>query len=426
MKYSITLTLEQEKKLLGIKSTEDGISVIRSAFHKYNLDISEEAAEDLLRTAADRIRISYQDPLYAQGFIVRVKPGGTKYLYRYGRRLINILVDTGDRDDRMVRMQDIRMINDRNTFTAIKGEPELTIPAGITELGPYCFFRSSGIRKLIVPDSVKTIGNGAFSRSMDLEEVILPKSIVSIGTDAFSECTKLRHITIPDSVSVIEDGAFTGCKNLRSADIPSSVIQIGHMAFCGCEALKKMKLPASLKKIGYGAFMRCTCLKELEIPAGFVFPVEKHVFAGCRELDTSGFRFGPSSEESICEMPDDLCNALDTYAQTFMNGTNETYSFAWNEIEQPDEKYIQAETDASEWEKEFHDSLNTVINDEEVLDALSAMIADTMRRLGARIFSDTAEGRIFYQKHLDYFSAVDLHFVCIRNKWYAIGYDWSD
>lgn len=70
----------------------------------------------------------------------------------------------------------------------IEGQP-------VTEIGPYCFARTS-VRSVRIPDFVKVLHNGTFYNCRELEKLSLGPMIKSIGSDVFTNCRLLSRLTI--------------------------------------------------------------------------------------------------------------------------------------------------------------------------------------------------------------------------------------
>lgn len=63
-------------------------------------------------------------------------------------------------------------------------EGEVTIPAGVTEIGEKAFYNNKKITALIIPEGVKHIGRFAVSGCKLLEYVVVPDSVTSMGDQA--------------------------------------------------------------------------------------------------------------------------------------------------------------------------------------------------------------------------------------------------
>ena len=113
----------------------------------------------------------------------------------------------------------------------------------VTSIGPYAFYKCTGLTSVTIGNSVTSIGNSAFAGCSGLRSIVIPNSVISIGPYAFYECTGLTSVTIPNSVTSIESGAFRYCISLTSVTIGNSVTSIGLQAFEGCRSLISIYVP---------------------------------------------------------------------------------------------------------------------------------------------------------------------------------------
>ena len=134
----------------------------------------------------------------------------------------------------------------------------ITIPEGITTIGPYAFRQCTNLTSIEIPQGVTSIGYYAFEDCTSLESVSIPNSVTSIGSYAFS-CCALKEIEIPDSVTSIGDYAFEYCEEIVSIDI-SNVISIGKGIFRDCTALESVTLHERITTIVDSMFWNCTSL----------------------------------------------------------------------------------------------------------------------------------------------------------------------
>ena len=146
---------------------------------------------------------------------------------------------------------------------SIKGKQDIsgniTIPAkidgkNVTKIDNAAF-NGSGVTSITIPDGITSIGPDAFMDCADLKSVTIPKSMIKIENCAFVRCNSLTSIKLTDGITSIGDSAFEGCKNLTGITIPDSVTNIGAYAFFDCSNLKSAVIPDSVTSIGDGAFM---------------------------------------------------------------------------------------------------------------------------------------------------------------------------
>lgn len=106
---------------------------------------------------------------------------------------------------------------------------ELVIPEGIVNIPETCFSMCK-FSSIHFPSTLRGISStsatglsvGSFA-SNPIEEVTLPEGLTSIGPNAFSDCSQIRAITIPSTLSFIGDRAFERCYNI--SQIVSSAIE---------------------------------------------------------------------------------------------------------------------------------------------------------------------------------------------------------
>ena len=191
-------------------------------------------------------------------------PAGVSYIYQdafWGcSGLESFVVEEGN----LSYKSDSRLLlsKDGHTLVAVapSGLTSLTIPDGVTSIGPYAFSGCTGLTSLAIPDSVTSIGSSAFSGCSDalFDTTTVPgvrlldgwavgytvwpsgsldlTGVCNIADYAFSGCTGLTSVTIPDGATSIGSYAFSGCTGLTSVSIPDSVTSVGQDAFPGCNA----------------------------------------------------------------------------------------------------------------------------------------------------------------------------------------------
>ena len=189
---------------------------------------------------------------------------------------------------------------------------DVTIPAGVEELGKYAFFNNANITGITLPDSVKLIDDYCFAQCTKLRKINLGKDIQKIGAEAFTgtayweeqnhwengvlyidnyavgslaqdtprslklksgttviseycfwDNKKIQKIVLPDSVRFINDCAFEFCVNLQLVKMSSNLQKLDEMAFINCAKLYSIVLPESVDEIGGWAFSGCGALKYI-------------------------------------------------------------------------------------------------------------------------------------------------------------------
>lgn len=194
---------------------------------------------------------------------------------------------------------------------------EVTIPDGITEIGP-AVLSSTALEKVIIPDGVTSIGEFAFSSCTSLTDVTIADSVTSIGGYAFQNCSALESITLPNSITSIGEYAFYICDKLSEITIPDSVTTIGRSAFCQCDALTNATILAGITSIPDSAFYGCDKLASVTIPAG-VTSIGKNAFIMCYALDNIYFNgTGAQWTELLNHVAEGNSSLL--YADVHING----------------------------------------------------------------------------------------------------------
>ena len=103
-------------------------------------------------------------------------------------------------------------------------EGALTVPAGITKIYNYAFYKSA-LASIEIASSVKEIGSHAFDGCLSLTAFEAGSSVTSIGEYAFNNCSSLSFIQISASINAIESFAFYGCTGLTDMNYLGSIDQ---------------------------------------------------------------------------------------------------------------------------------------------------------------------------------------------------------
>lgn len=130
----------------------------------------------------------------------------------------------------------------------------VAIPASVTNIGVSAF-RNCNIGVQVEPTNPNytsrkgTLYNKTMSTLIQIPISYagidtIPASVTSIGTYAFYKCTGLTGIVLPSSLTTIGTYAFSGCSKLATAlNIPVSVTSVGKFAFQGCSKLSTVISP---------------------------------------------------------------------------------------------------------------------------------------------------------------------------------------
>ncbi len=156
----------------------------------------------------------------------------------------------------------------KNLFDHCKEVTSVTIPEGVTSIGPRAFNFCYGLKSVTIPSSVKTIGEWAFSACFQLQPVTMPESLEYLGKGAFINCRSFNVVNLPAKLAVIGDVAFGYCGRLGSVTIPASVTKIGGGAFGDCGGLTEVTMLGERPEAPNAIFnSKCGKLKSIHVPA---------------------------------------------------------------------------------------------------------------------------------------------------------------
>lgn len=161
---------------------------------------------------------------------------------------------------------------------------DLTIPAGVTEIMPYAFYKCN-IATLNVGNDVNIIRSEAFKQCPNLMTVTIGGNVKTLGNDVFSGCNKLASISLSQSVDSIGKSCFVNCKSLTDVVLPDDIDYIAESLFDGCNGLTNVHLPANLEIVGNISFRGCKALQMIEIPYG-TSSILQSAFYNCTSLDS--------------------------------------------------------------------------------------------------------------------------------------------
>ena len=200
----------------------------------------------------------------------------------------------------------------------------VTIPDGVTSVGPAAFKGCSSLTSLMIPGSVESIGNQAFDgcsklKNVHVEDVAAWCNIkfgnyysnpLVYANKFYVDDVPVSELVIPDSVTCIGDFAFCKCSALISVTIPASVTRIGAYAFRNCSGLTQMNIPDTVTSVGDYAFYSCTKLKFVEL-GNSIISIGENAFENCSRLASVTI---PDSVTSIGRSAFDSCSGLTNVA----------------------------------------------------------------------------------------------------------------
>ena len=204
-------------------------------------------------------------------------------------------------------------------------DEEITLPNNYCgnnyEIGNWCFYNNTTLKRVIIPNCVTSIGQYAFYKCSNLVEVSIPSSVASINDYAFAYCTSLISITIPSSVITLSSYAFENCYKLVEI-VNNCSIQVSKGSGIGYYALsihngisqiniidnyifitaddvnyligykgseENITLPSEYNGGQYiiwkYAFSNCSTIKSVELSDG-VISIQNRAFNECKNLES--------------------------------------------------------------------------------------------------------------------------------------------
>ena len=146
------------------------------------------------------------------------------------------------------------------------------------------FLGDSTVKQVTIPEGVTRIGPYAFAGITSLERVNLPSTLETIDYGAFYGCTNLKVVNGIENVKFINQAAFEGCAITGTLNL-GNVVAIADYAFSQNNAIQKVQLPATLQSIGAYAFGANSKLQSVEIAAEKI-KLGQYAFSNCSSLES--------------------------------------------------------------------------------------------------------------------------------------------
>lgn len=162
---------------------------------------------------------------------------------------------------------------------------QIEIPQGVTEIPEYafCFVLKNRVN-LTIPAGVKNIGFGAFHGLMKFSSLKFNDDLERIGDESFSFADMPFQIELPENLLYIGSEAFRSCGIEGELVIPESCLSVSEGAFRGNQ-ISQLILPSRLEAIGSRVFECVGTITELTIPK-YVDYIGDYAFSGNPYLQT--------------------------------------------------------------------------------------------------------------------------------------------
>lgn len=148
---------------------------------------------------------------------------------------------------------------------------EITLSAGLKEIGSWCF-SDCGIRSITIPSRVEKIGSAPFSSCKNLAQImVVPNN---------THYTSLDGVLFNKAKTILIQ--YPNGNNRYTYDVPAGVSTIGQDAFGGNPTLRSITLPASVSLIEGRAFGSCSGLKYVTVKSKTPPAAEESSFGGVK------------------------------------------------------------------------------------------------------------------------------------------------
>ncbi len=167
-----------------------------------------------------------------------------------------------------------------------------------------------GLTNVILGNGVTSIGDWVFSSDL-FSNVVIPENVTNIGDYALSECP-LGSIVLPWGVVSIGLGAFEDCP-LTNVTFPSGLQSIGPFAFYGT-LLRSVTFPDNVTSIGASSFYGCG-----DLASNIIIP------ASVTQLAAAAFAYDPATNLLFLGNPPTLTEDQGPDLLNYGSGTETAY-----------------------------------------------------------------------------------------------------
>ena len=184
--------------------------------------------------------------------------------------------------------------------------------------------------KVVLADGSKSIP-GRFYDRCTLSEITIPATVTAIGEYAFYKCSELTAIVLPEGVTEIGNRAFQDCEKLTTINL-DNVTKIGERAFENCTALTELTLTNKDTAIAKNAIpktitIKCYAGSKAEEyakkngnPIKYLDPVN-HMVIGFKDGDTYPHTGSPIEPELTVTFDDKVLVKDTDFSVTYANNT---------------------------------------------------------------------------------------------------------